>query len=161
MLESGIQASRSPASAAGRLPHGRQVAYSQRFIHYLRFEEASHLLAILADRLCAKAGCSSRRLDWGASWGPDIRARQRDRAPFRSARQRDTGEAPDSQPVCLYSIEDLERLVLAHGFVAIRTWNTPFGNVKVCSNELETGVPTHQPDPRVRAVSGGTIYWRS
>ena len=32
--------------------------------------------------------------------------------------------------VCLYTVEDLERAVLAHGFTAVRTWTSPFGNVK-------------------------------
>ena len=36
-------------------PADAGVAYSQRFIHYLRFDEASRLLQSLAGRLCAKA----------------------------------------------------------------------------------------------------------
>src|SRR4029077_11750445 len=36
-------------------PTGIGVAYSQRFIHHLRFDEAANLLGILAGRLCAKA----------------------------------------------------------------------------------------------------------
>ena len=34
------------------------------------------------------------------------------------------------EPVCLYAKDELERLVLAQGFTAIRTWTSPFGNVK-------------------------------
>jgi hypothetical protein len=36
-------------------PEAAGVAYSQRFVHYLRFDEASRLLQLLASRLCAKA----------------------------------------------------------------------------------------------------------
>ena len=34
------------------------------------------------------------------------------------------------EPVCLYSKDELEGLILARGFTAIRTWTSPFGNVK-------------------------------
>jgi hypothetical protein len=107
------------------------VAYSQRFIHYLRFDEASRLLEMLAGRLCPNA-----RLFLSASGlGSELEAGYADSgvaiehrfAPLANEMQVKHGIREN---VCLYAIEDLERLVLAHGFGAIRTWTTPFGNVK-------------------------------
>ena len=34
------------------------------------------------------------------------------------------------EPVCLYAQEELEHLLPSHAFTTIRTWTTPFGNVK-------------------------------
>ena len=34
------------------------------------------------------------------------------------------------EPVCLYTEQELERLVTMHGFGAVRLWTSPFGNVK-------------------------------
>jgi hypothetical protein len=34
------------------------------------------------------------------------------------------------EPVCLSTVGELEQLVIAHGFAPIRTWASPFGNVK-------------------------------
>ncbi len=107
------------------------VAYSQRFIHYLRFDEASRLLEMLAGRLCPNA-----RLFLSASGlGSELEAGYADSgvaiehrfAPLANEMQAKHGIREN---VCLYAIEDLERLVLAHGFGTIRTWTTPFGNVK-------------------------------
>lgn len=107
------------------------VAYSQRFIHYLRFEEASRLLAMLAGRLCAKArlfiSASGLGSELGVGYlhaGNPVEHRF---APLASAMQVKHGIR---EPVCLYRLEELERLVLAHGFGRIRTWVSPFGNVK-------------------------------
>jgi len=113
------------------LPIDIGVAYSQRFIHYLRFAEASRLLAMLAGRLCAKArlfiSASGLGSELGVGYSDSVSAIEQRFAPLASEMQ---AKHRIREPVCLYSIEDLERLVLAHGFATIRTWNTPFGNVK-------------------------------
>jgi len=107
------------------------VVYSQRFIHHLRFDEASHLLSVLASRLCANgrlfisaSGIGSELGLGYADCGTAIEGRF---APLAAEMQAKHGIR---EAVCLYAIEDLERLVLAHGFAAVRTWTTPFGNVK-------------------------------
>jgi hypothetical protein len=107
------------------------VAYSQRFIHHLRFEEASHLLRMLAGRLCAKArlfvSASGLGSELGAGYADYGNAIEHRFAPLASEMQAKHGIR---EPVCLYAMEELEGLVLAHGFATIRTWATPFGNVK-------------------------------
>lgn len=107
------------------------VAYSQRFIHHLRFEEASALLAVLAPRLCAKArlflsasGLGSELAVGYAHAAYPIEERFAPLAAPMQAKHAMRG------PVCLYTPAELERLVLAHGLRAIRIWASPFGNVK-------------------------------
>jgi SAM-dependent methyltransferase len=107
------------------------VAYSQRFIHYLRFEEASRLLATLARRLCPKARLFLSASGLGSELGIGYRGAERPIehrfAPLSGEMQARHGV---HEPVCLYTQEELERLVLAQGFTAVRTWSSPFGNVK-------------------------------
>lgn len=107
------------------------VAYSQRFIHHLRFEEASALLSVLSPRLCAKArlflsasGLGSELADGYAHAARPVEERFAPLAASMQAKHAIRG------PVCLYTAAELERLVLAHGLRGIRVWTSPFGNVK-------------------------------
>jgi hypothetical protein len=107
------------------------VAYSQRFIHHLRFEEASALLAMLSPRLCPKArlfisasGLGSELATGYAHAAHPVEERFAPLAAPMQAKHAIRG------PVCLYTAAELERLMLAHGLRAIRVWASPFGNVK-------------------------------
>jgi len=115
----------------GDFPTAIGIAYSQRFIHHLRFEEASRLLEMLANSLCGRArlfiSASGLGSELAAGYADAGNAIEHRFAWLASPMQAKHGIR---EPVCLYAIEDLERLVLAHGFSAIRTWTTPFGNVK-------------------------------
>jgi hypothetical protein len=116
------------------------VAYSQRFIHYLRFDEASRLLQSLAGRLCAKArlflSASGLGSELGAGYAHAGAPVEHRFAPLAGAMQAKHGVR---EPVCLYTKEELEQLVVAHGFAAVRTWTTPFGNVKGVFERQSTG----------------------
>ncbi len=107
------------------------VVYSQRFIHHLRFEEAWRLLEMLAGRLCARArlfvSASGLGSELGAGYAHLANAIEHRFAPLANEMQAKHGIR---EAVCLYAPEELERLVVAHGFVTVRTWTTPFGNVK-------------------------------
>ena len=107
------------------------VAYSQRFIHYLRFEEASCLLATLASRLCAGArlfiSASGMQSELAAGYAHADNPVDQRFAPLADAMQAKHGVR---EPVCLYTKEELEGVVLGQGFTSIRTWTSPFGNVK-------------------------------
>jgi SAM-dependent methyltransferase len=107
------------------------VAYSQRFIHYLRFEEASRLLAVLASRLCPGArlfiSASGMQSELAAGYAHATQPVEERFAPLAEPMQ---AKHRVREPVCLYTKEELERLVLGQGFTAIRTWTSPFGNVK-------------------------------
>ena len=107
------------------------IVYSQRFIHYLRFEEAARLLGALASRLCSGArlfisasGLHSELAEGYAHGAKPVHERFAELAEKMQAKHR------VREPVCLYSKDELEGLMLARGFTAVRTWTSPFGNVK-------------------------------
>jgi SAM-dependent methyltransferase len=107
------------------------AVYSQRFIHYLRFDEASKLLATLASRLCpggrlflSASGMESELASGYAHAGNALGDR------FVTLAEAMQAKHNVREPVCLYTQDELEQLVLAHPFAAIRTWTTPFGNAK-------------------------------
>jgi len=107
------------------------LVFSQRFIHYLRFEEASQLLAIVASKLhplgrlfLSASGMESELgLSYAASEDP-VEVRFDILAPEMQEKH------AIYEPVCLYREEELQNLVLPHGFRAVRIWSSPFGNVK-------------------------------
>ena len=112
-------------------PEAAGVAYSQRFIHYLRFDEASRLLALLAGRLCTGArlflSASGLASELGMGYAHAGNPVEDRFAPLAGEMQ---AKHSIREPVCLYSVEELESLVCARGFATIRTWASPFGNVK-------------------------------
>jgi hypothetical protein len=107
------------------------VAYSQRFIHHLRFEEASRLLAMLSVPLCTWArlfiSASGLSSELGAGYAHFASPIEQRFAPLATNMQE---KHRIREPVCLYAVAELEQLVVAHGFSAIRTWASPFGNIK-------------------------------
>jgi SAM-dependent methyltransferase len=112
-------------------PPDTGVVYSQRFIHYLRFEEASRLIATLASRLCATGrlfiSASGLGSELGNGYADAERPVEHRFAPLAGAMQ---NKHAVREPVCLYTVPELERLVTTHGFTVTRTWTSPFGNVK-------------------------------
>ena len=107
------------------------LAYAQRVIHYLRFEEAARLLSLLAARLAAGArlfiSASGLESELAAGYAHAAVALEQRFAPLAQAMQ---AKHAIREPVCLYTAADLERAVLAHGFATVRVWTSPFGNVK-------------------------------
>jgi hypothetical protein len=107
------------------------LVYSQRFIHYLRFKEASRLLAIVANKMCASgrlflsaSGINSELgIGYIAAKAPiDIRF-----GVLASGMQK---KHAIYQPICLYREEELQNLVLSHGFRTVRVWSSAFRNMK-------------------------------
>jgi trans-aconitate methyltransferase len=107
------------------------VVYSQRFLHHLPFHEASRLLDMFAGRLCTNGrlfvSASGLASELGIGYAEADKAVEHRFAPLAAAMQAKHGIR---YSVCLYAIADLERLVLPRGFRTIRTWSSPFGNVK-------------------------------
>lgn len=107
------------------------LIFSQRFIHYLRFEEASRLLALVASKLCpsgrlflSASGMESELgLGYVASEDP-VEVRFAVLAPEMQEKH------TIYEPVCLYREKELQNLALPNGFRAVRIWSSPFGNVK-------------------------------
>lgn len=107
------------------------LAYSQRFLHYLRFDEAARLLSLLAERMCAGArlfvSASGLGSELGEGYAHAVLPLEQRFAPLSPAMQ---AKHAIGEPVCLYTPADLEHVLLAQGFTAVRVWASPFGNVK-------------------------------
>jgi hypothetical protein len=107
------------------------LAYSQRFLHYLRFDEATRLFGLLAARLAAggRLFVSASGLDseLGAGYAHAALPLEQRFAPLAATMQ---AKHAIREPVCLYAPGDLERLAQAQGFATVRVWASPFGNVK-------------------------------
>lgn len=116
---------------ADDLPGSIDIAFGQRFVHYLPYAEALTLMRLVAARMHPGAPCfmSASGIDSELGQGYTARA-----APLA---QRFGRLAPAMQvkhgirePVCLYGIGDLESLMDAAGFASRSTWRSGFGNIK-------------------------------
>lgn len=113
------------------LPERVDLAYSQRFIHHLRFEEALALLRALRAVMTAGAklylsasGLGSELADGYAAAALPLGRRYAELAPEVRARHRIEG------PVCLYRPPELRGLGEAAGLTPERVFRSDFGNVK-------------------------------
>jgi hypothetical protein len=113
------------------LPPSIDFVFSQRTIHYLRFEAALGLMAMTASRMEPGAPCDLSVSGIGSELGEGyadaaLPVEQR----FAVLAEPMRGRHGIGEPVCLYAADDLEALMAAAGFDAERIWMSPFGNVK-------------------------------
>lgn len=113
------------------LPDGISLLHSQRFIHYLTFEEARDLCTLLADRMAPSGrvfiSASGLHSELGDGY-PDRDVALEDRYSKLSPTMAERHDIRD--PVCLYAKEDMERLLSESGFQMCEFLPSDFGNVK-------------------------------
>jgi SAM-dependent methyltransferase len=119
------------ALESANLPTKIAVCYSQRFIHYLRFDEALVLLKLVRQQMLPGA-----KLFLSAS---GLLSELGDNYPGK-AHELSSRFAPLSQPmaekhnihesVCLYTPDDLVTLCQSASFSCDRVYSSAFGNVK-------------------------------
>jgi hypothetical protein len=113
------------------LPDAISVLHSQRFIHYLTFEEALDLFSLLADRMAlsgrAFISASGLHSELGDGY-PDRDVALEDRYSKLSPTMAERHDIRD--PVCLYTEEDMERLLSESGFQICEFLASDFGNIK-------------------------------
>lgn len=104
------------------------VVYTQRFLHYLRFADAVTLLRMLTAPADCHAYVSMSGLH--SELGTRYPA-----APLPSrfaCLEREMAEKHGiTEPVCLYTKEDAERLARQCGLTILQLWLSDFGNVKL------------------------------
>lgn len=113
-----------------RLP-APDLVYSQRFLHYLRFPEAVALIRALtgrSPRCNLYLSMSGRHSELGIGY-PDAPLECR----FDYLSDEMAGKHGIAQKVCLYALEDAERLAAECGLEIIRLWRSEFGNVKMAA----------------------------
>jgi hypothetical protein len=113
------------------LPARVGLSYSQRFIHFLRYEEVCRLLKsvfhsmVTGGRLFLSA--SGLNSELGGGYGARDHPLGRRFGPLEPR----MGEKHQiHEDVCLYTKGDLRQLTAACGFEKISVWSSPFGNVK-------------------------------
>lgn len=107
------------------------LVYSQRFLHYLRFPEAVALIRALTGRSLRcnlYLSMSGRHSELGIGY-PDAPLECR----FDYLSDAMAGKHGIAQKVCLYALEDAERLAAECGLEIIRLWQSKFGNVKMAA----------------------------
>lgn len=113
------------------LPEEISLLHSQRFIHYLEFEEARDLFTLFATQMKESGrvyvSASGLHTELGDDY-PDrdvpLEDRHSELAPAM-AKKHDIRD-----PVCLYTIEDMERLLTEAGFQVRDIHASTFGNIK-------------------------------
>lgn len=114
---------------AESLPPEISVAFSQRFIHYLRYGEAQSLVRSIATR--QRSGdsffISASGIDSELGQGYDRSPIEHRYAPLSGGMKRKHGI---SQSVCLYSEAELSRLMESCGYATANVWRSEFGNIK-------------------------------
>ncbi len=113
------------------LPNDVTLLYSQRFLHYLRFDDAVSLLRRLRGCCNSNVRCfvsvSGLQSELGEAY-PHATRPVRDRfAPLASGMASRHGI---SAPVCLYRPQDLHALAHEAGFKVVAMSESPFGNLK-------------------------------
>jgi len=114
-----------------QLPPTLNLIFSQRFIHYLPFNQAVRLLQLLRGQVVDDA-----RLYLSAS-GLDTELGNGYSDKPKCIEERFSAPAPVMaekhgilEPVCLYQSGDLEQPALSAGYAPLSVWQSDFGNIK-------------------------------
>lgn len=121
------------------LPDDVALLHSQRFIHYLEFSEAVELFRLLASHM-KPAGrlfvsASGLHTELGDGY-PDHDVPLEDRFSELAPAMAQKHDIHD--PVCLYTIEDMEQLLTDAGFQVRDIHASTFGNIKAIAERPST-----------------------
>lgn len=119
------------------LPERIGIAYSQRFIHYLPFDDAVALLGLIADLMVPEGRVFVSASGLHSELGDGYPHRDRpleDRHAKLAPPMRKKHDIHDR--ICLYTVEDMEQVLAAAGFTPVQVERSAFGNIKAIG-ELE------------------------
>ncbi len=117
--------------STSNLPSTIDLCYSQRFIHYMKWQEALRLLSGIWRKMSkggrvyvSASGLHSEIGEAHPHAGLDVRERFARLDPAMAEKHN------IKVPICLYSEEELRALLKEAGFSTINTMTSEFGNVK-------------------------------
>lgn len=113
------------------IPSAIDLLYSQRFIHYLEYNDAKKLIKMFANKMQPKA----RAYFSASGMKTELSKKYKHKDNKINARFHkldvDMAEKHDiKESVCLYHESEFESLFLENGFKTINLWSSEFGNVK-------------------------------
>jgi hypothetical protein len=116
---------------ASDLPKKVQLAFSQRFIHYLTYPEALRLVKTVGKHMPGRTRFYISASGLHSELGSGYKDREKEIthrfAILSAAMQAKHGIA---EAVCLYNKEELVQLMADGGFVECKIWESTFGNIK-------------------------------
>jgi hypothetical protein len=116
---------------ASELPEKVQLAFSQRFIHYLTYQEAQRLIQTVGDRMPAHACFYISASGVDSELGDGYKDRENEiSVRFSTLSASMQAKHGIVESVCLYSKADLTQLMTVAGFVECEIWESSFGNIK-------------------------------
>jgi hypothetical protein len=113
------------------LPTRIDLGFSQRFVHYLRFGDATVLLQRFASKMPAASKFYISASGIQSELGEEYPGRMFPVATrFVQISPRMQARHGIIEPVCLYDEADLIALMANAGFSVVDIWSSPFGNIK-------------------------------
>jgi hypothetical protein len=114
-----------------QIPRDVTIAFSQRFVHYLRYSEAKSLFTKVGSRMIREGllflSASGINSELGYQYAGKRVDMEHRFAPLHPNMQQ-RHEILES--VCLYDEEELQTLALECGFERVEIWQSGFGNIK-------------------------------
>jgi SAM-dependent methyltransferase len=111
--------------------NGVDVCYSQRFIHYLRYNEALVLFMRVAKSMTPGGHVFVSASGLGSEIGLSHPQRNQPIKTRFAKIDHDTARKHSIfEPICVYSPNELKELMEAAGFLHINIWESSFGNIK-------------------------------
>ena len=113
------------------LPFKVDVCYSQRFIHYLKFNEADKLIDLLSKKMKKGSMLFISASGLNSELGTGYRHKNMPiEKRFAKLKKELAKKHNIVEPVCLYAEADLEKLITPHGFKTVSVKSSDFGNIK-------------------------------
>lgn len=113
------------------IPKEPDIVFSQRFIHYLKYQEAENLISTLSMMMQPGSRIFISASGLYSELGDGYKDKE---LPLEKRYYKLGGKMVEKhqikEPVCLYSEQDISTLVEQFGFASIEVWSSSFGNIK-------------------------------
>ena len=107
------------------------IVYSQRFFHYLKYQEAGDLIQTLSESMPENSRLFLSASGIESELGNHYKAKSLPIENRYSVPAHDLAEKHQIfEPICLYTKDELVSLVEMYRFKAIDIWSSSFGNIK-------------------------------
>lgn len=122
---------------ANDIPKRPNIVLSQRFIHYLKYQEAQTFLATIAKVMPVKSRLFISASGLYSELGDAYKDKEKNiNERFCLLESTMAKKHHIKEPVCLYSEANIKTLVEPFGFAHLEIWSSSFGNIKSIFEKL-------------------------